>query len=36
VAGWSGSFAIELMDHLTMEQGRWLSLKRLGLGFPKA
>jgi len=28
--------AIELLDHLIIGQGRWLSLKRLGLGFPKA
>jgi DNA repair protein RadC len=27
---------IELLDHLILGQGRWLSLKRLGLGFPKA
>ena len=27
---------IELLDHLIIGQGRWLSLKRLGLGFPKA
>jgi DNA repair protein RadC len=27
--------AIELLDHLIIGQGRWLSLKRLGLGFPK-
>ena len=26
---------IELLDHLIIGQGRWLSLKRLGLGFPK-
>jgi len=26
---------IELLDHLVIGQGRWLSLKRLGLGFPK-
>jgi hypothetical protein len=27
---------IELLDHLIISQGRWLSLKRLGLGFLKA
>ena len=27
---------IELLDHLIIGQGRWLSLKRLGLGVPKA
>jgi DNA repair protein RadC len=27
--------AIELLDHLIIGQGRWLSLKRLELGFPK-
>src|SRR3712207_6014991 len=27
---------IELLDHLIICQGRWLSLKRLGLGFAKA
>jgi RadC-like JAB domain len=27
---------IELLDHLIIGQRRWLSLKRLGLGFPKA
>ena len=27
---------IELLDHLIIGQGRWLSLKQLGLGFPKA
>ena len=27
---------IELLDHLIIGQGRWLSLKRLGLGFPQA
>jgi DNA repair protein RadC len=27
---------IELLDHLIIGQGRWLSLKRLGLGFPKS
>jgi DNA repair protein RadC len=27
---------IELLDHLIIGQGRWLSLKRLGLGFPTA
>ena len=27
---------IELLDHLIIGQGRWRSLKRLGLGFPKA
>jgi len=27
---------IELLDHLIIGRGRWLSLKRLGLGFPKA
>ena len=27
---------IALLDHLIIGQGRWLSLKRLGLGFPKA
>jgi DNA repair protein RadC len=27
---------IELLDHLIIGQGRWLSLKRLGLGFAKA
>ena len=27
---------IEVLDHLFVGQGRWLSLKRLGLGFPKA
>jgi DNA repair protein RadC len=26
---------IELLDHLIIGQGRWVSLKRLGLGFPK-
>jgi DNA repair protein RadC len=26
---------IELLDHLIIGQGPWLSLKRLGLGFPK-
>ena len=26
---------ITLLDHLIIGQGRWLSLKRLGLGFPK-
>jgi DNA repair protein RadC len=26
---------IELLDHLIIGQGRWLSLKRLGLGFAK-
>jgi DNA repair protein RadC len=26
---------IELLDHLIIGQGRWPSLKRLGLGFPK-
>lgn len=26
---------IELLDHLIIGQGRWISLKRLGLGFPK-
>ena len=25
---------VELLDHLIIGQGRWLSLKRLGLGFP--
>ncbi|HLT18872.1 MAG TPA: JAB domain-containing protein, partial [Thermomicrobiales bacterium] len=24
---------IELLDHLIIGQGRWLSLRRLGLGF---
>jgi DNA repair protein RadC len=24
----------ELLDHLIIGHGRWLSLKRLGLGFP--
>jgi len=28
-------FDIELLDHLIIGQGRWLSLKRLRLGFPK-
>jgi DNA repair protein RadC len=27
--------AIEPLDHLIIGQGRWLSLERLGLGFPK-
>jgi DNA repair protein RadC len=27
---------IELLDHLIIGQGRWLSLKRLGLGFAKS
>jgi DNA repair protein RadC len=27
---------IELLDRLIIGQGRWLSLKRLGLGCPKA
>lgn len=27
---------IDLLDHLIIGQGRWLSLRRLGLGFPKA
>lgn len=27
---------IELLDHLIIGQGRWISLKRLGLGFAKA
>lgn len=26
---------VELLDHLVTGQGRWVSLKRLGLGFPK-
>jgi DNA repair protein RadC len=26
---------IELLDHLIIGQGRWLSLRRIGLGFPK-
>jgi DNA repair protein RadC len=26
---------IELLDHLIIGQGRWISLKRMGLGFPK-
>jgi DNA repair protein RadC len=26
---------VELLDHLIIGQGRWLSLRRLGLGFPK-
>jgi DNA repair protein RadC len=26
---------IELLDHLIIGQGRWVSLKRLGLGFPR-
>lgn len=26
---------IELLDHLIIGQGRWLSLNRLGLGFAK-
>jgi DNA repair protein RadC len=26
---------IELLDHLIIGQGRWISLRRLGLGFPK-
>jgi DNA repair protein RadC len=26
---------IELLDHLIIGQGRWISLKRLGLGFPR-
>jgi DNA repair protein RadC len=26
---------IELLDHLIIGQGRWVSLRRLGLGFPK-
>jgi DNA repair protein RadC len=27
---------IELLDHLVIGQGRWVSLRRLGLGFPTA
>ena len=27
---------IDLLDHLIIGQGRWLSLRRLGLGFPKS
>jgi DNA repair protein RadC len=27
---------IELLDHLIIGQGRWISLRRMGLGFPKA
>jgi DNA repair protein RadC len=27
---------IALLDHLVIGQGRWLSLKRLRLGFPTA
>jgi DNA repair protein RadC len=27
---------ITLLDHLIIGQGRWRSLKRLGLGLPKA
>jgi DNA repair protein RadC len=27
---------IELLDHLIIGQGRWLSLRRMGLGFPKS
>jgi DNA repair protein RadC len=27
---------IDLLDHLIIGQGRWISLRRLGLGFPKA
>jgi DNA repair protein RadC len=27
---------IDLLDHLIIGQGRWVSLRRLGLGFPKA
>jgi DNA repair protein RadC len=26
---------IDVLDHLIIGQGRWLSLRRLGLGFPK-
>ena len=26
---------IDLLDHLIIGQGRWVSLKRLGLGFAK-
>ena len=26
---------IDLLDHLIIGQGRWISLRRLGLGFPK-
>ena len=26
---------VELLDHLIIGQGRWLSLRRIGLGFPK-
>jgi hypothetical protein len=28
-------FDVELVDHLIISQGRWLSLKRPRLGFPK-
>jgi hypothetical protein len=27
--------AIALLDHLIIGQGRWISLKRLGLGLPE-
>jgi DNA repair protein RadC len=27
---------VELLDHLIIGQGRWISLRRLGLGFPAA
>ena len=27
---------VELLDHLVIGQGRWVSLRRLGLGFPGA
>lgn len=27
---------IDLLDHLIIGQGRWLSMRRLGLGFPKS
>ena len=27
---------VELLDHLIVGQGRWVSLRRLGLGFPAA
>ena len=27
---------VELLDHLVVGQGRWASLRRLGLGFPAA
>jgi hypothetical protein len=27
---------VELLDHLAVGQGHWVSLRRLGLGFPPA